>query len=242
VANLKLQQTTNDRIRLAVSHRYTSLGRESVQRVLLAFVFVPVFVSFFFGPFFFIVIPIAWFVCLVLAGPLFVLFSRLGWLRCWQVTGAGLICGLLLAVISILGDGLYSAIQAPANLTMFAGVGGVMAYGFWWFGLYRNESFNGTAGNSVIGALVLLPVLLCFGALYKLYLPSLTEAVTVNSAATSQGLRDAVTIRLSNGKLVSAELSDSARRPSADEKLIVEFRRNVAMMGKRYWIIARSKN
>jgi hypothetical protein len=210
-----------------------------VQRVVLAFVFVPLFVSFFFGPLFLAVAPIAWLACLVLAAPLFILFASKEWLRCWQVMLAGLVCGLLSCGLLMLGDGLYSAIQGPANLAMFAGVGAVIAYGFWWFGLYRNPRFSESVESSPLPALIPLPLLIGLGLLYVLYTPSISDAFAMDTPATDIA-RGAVYIRLPDGTVANAELADSVRPLATGEKVTVESRRRVTLIGKRYWIIWRA--
>lgn len=209
-----------------------------MQRVVLAFLFVPLFVSFFFGPLFLVVAPIAWLVCLFLAAPLFALFAWKGWLRCWQVVLAGLVCGLLSCGLLMLGDGLYSAVQGPANLAMFGGVGAVIAYGFWWFGLYRNPRFGGSTGPSLLPALFPLPVLIGFGLLYVAYTPSIADAIAMDTPATDIA-HGTVDVRLADGTLVNATLADSVRPPGIGEKVTVESRRRATFVGKRYWVIWR---
>jgi hypothetical protein len=140
-----------------------------VQRVVLALLFVPLFVSFFFGPLFLIVAPIAWLVCLIFAAPLFALFTRKKWLRCWQVVLAGLFCGLLADGLAVIADGgILVPVRVPANAAMFGGMGAVIAYGFWWFGLYRNPRFGESTGSSPLSALAPLPLLIGLAALYVL--------------------------------------------------------------------------
>lgn len=207
-------------------------------RVVLAFVLVPLFASFFFGPLFLVIAPIAWAACLILAVPLFIGFWGRGWLQCWQVVLAGLICGLLTVGLLTLGDGLYSTIQGPANFAMAAALGGAIAYGFWWFGLYRNQRFGTPGGTSPIPALYLLPVLIALGSLSALYTQSLANAVALEAQPTTDS-RDTVRVQLPDGTIADAVLSDGGRLPLPGEKLTVESRRAVTMVGRRYWIIAR---
>jgi hypothetical protein len=210
-----------------------------VARVVLAFVFVPLFASFFFGPLFVVVAPIAWAACLILAVPLFIVFLGRGWLQCWQVVMAGLICGLLSVALLTLGDGLYSTIQGPANLAMGPALGGAIAYGFWWFGLYRNPRFGTPGGTSLITALYPLLVLTVLGSLSALYAASLADAVALEARPTTDS-RGTVRIQLTDGTITDAVLADGGRLPLPGEKLTVESRRAVTMVGRRYWIIARA--
>jgi hypothetical protein len=202
--------------------------------------FVPLFVSFFFGPLFLAVVVVAWFVCLFPAAPLFILFSWRGWLRCWQVTLAGLVCGLLFGGVSILNGGLYSTIQGPANLAMLSGVGAVIAYGFWWFGLFRNPAFGKKVGHSTLPALFPLPVLLGLGLLYVLFSADISDAFAMGSSATAESPRGTIDIRLANGAVVNAELVEGVQIPMAGEKVTIESRRRLTLLGKRYWVIWRS--
>lgn len=213
-----------------------------MSRIFLGFVLAPVLASFFFGILFFIFLLIAWLTCLLIAWPLFILFSRRGWLKCWQVTTAGAACGLALLTILLVGDGLYSTIQGPANIAMFSGAGAFIAYSFWWIGLYQNKYFSEKSGHSLISAFAPLPVLLGIGLLYELYSPSLVDAFAVDKAEAMQSGQSTINIRLKDGAIASAELSDSAKMPDTDEKLTVETRRNATLIGRRYWVIARSKN
>jgi hypothetical protein len=210
-----------------------------MQRVVLAFFFVPLFVSFFFGPLFLVVAPIAWLVCLFLAAPLFALFDWKRWLRCWQVVLAGLVCGLVSCGLLMVGDGLYSTVQGPANLAMFGGVGAVIAYGFWWFGLYRNPHFGESTGSSPLPALFPLPVLIGLGLLHVAYTPSIAGAIAMDTPATEIA-RGIVDVRLADGTLVNATLADSVRPPGIGEKVTVESRSRATLIGKLYWVISRA--
>lgn len=205
-------------------------------RIFLSFVFVPLFVSLFFGSLFLLVAPMAWAACLVLAVPLFVLFARNGWLRNWQVVLAGILCGLLTGGVLTLGKGLYSTIQGPANLAMFTCVGGCIAYGFWWVGLYRNPRFGMQMTSSLFSSLYPLPVLACLGLLNFWYSASFSDAVALGEQQLVGG-RNVARIQLPDGTQASAELDDGLRSPLPGEKLTVESRRTLIAIGRRYWII-----
>jgi hypothetical protein len=139
----------------------------------------------------------------------------------------------------MVGDGLYSTVQGPANLAMFGGVGAVIAYGFWWFGLYRNPHFGESTGSSPLPALFPLPVLIGLGLLYVAYTPSIADAIVMDTPATDIA-HGTVNVRLADETLVNAALADSVRPPGIGEKVTVESRRRATLVGRRYWVISRA--
>ncbi|MEW5836499.1 MAG: hypothetical protein AB1832_15660 [Pseudomonadota bacterium] len=202
-------------------------------RAMFALIVVPLCASLVYGQWFPLVMVLLVFPVLC-AIPLFLLFAKRGWLRCWQVTAAGLAIGVAFAVLMI-SDGLYARISGPSRLAEFAALGGAIAWAFWWVGLYRNPRFAGATGGAVRRplAISILPVLLW--GMSRLYEPSLSPA-TVREASPAQVPNRLVQVQLPQGEVVGAELVGS-RTPSAGTSVLVESRRQLWPSGRRYWLI-----
>lgn len=202
-------------------------------RAILALIGVPLCVSLVFGQWFpvvmvFLLLPI---LCAI---PLFLLFGRRGWLRCWQVTAAGLAIGVAFAV-PMIGDGLYARISGPSQLAQFAALGAAIAWAFWWIGLFRNPLFAGVTGTAVRWPLVLaiLPALLW--ATSRLYEPASSAAVVLELSSTRAPDR-MVQVRLAHGQAVEAETAVQPL-PTPGNKVLVESRRRLWPTSRYYWLV-----
>jgi hypothetical protein len=175
-------------------------------------VLAPLLVSVLYGPLgLFTVLPFALLITAVMATPLFFLFRSRGWLKWWQVSLAGVLCGVLFATLfdstspeRLDAFGLDDALN-------FGGVGTLMAIVFWWLGLYRNKNFPAVPAALPYGIFFDTH---CPGGvlLHRSFNPTFASGriIAVKGDAPSRE----VSVRLSSGLMIEASLSRDSR-PSA---------------------------
>lgn len=109
-----------------------------MKRVAAAFFLAPLIVSLAFGVFAVAAYPIMLAITILVALPLFFILRKHKLLNWWHATLSGAFCGLCFVALDIHDiDNLISK-----NYILYAGLGALTGFLFWWIGIYKNPYFE----------------------------------------------------------------------------------------------------
>ena len=188
-----------------------------MRRALFALFLSPLAASLCFGVLAVVVYPFMLFVTLCVALPLFVLFRKHGWLQWWHALLAGAIGGAFFVALDTALSGAPDIdLLVNANNVYYVSIGMAIGLLFWWLGIFRNRSFPTVARTFPASFVAVLP----FAVLIVLTQRSLTPTfhqgriLQVLVEPTAIPRIGQVSVRLSTGQTILADLSDTWPRPS----------------------------
>jgi hypothetical protein len=183
-----------------------------MRRALLALFLTPLFASTIFGLLAIVVYPFMLIVTLCVALPIFFFLRRRRWLEWWHALLAGTIC----AVSYIAADAALS--YAPdvdrlinSNNIFFVGLGTAIGVLFWWAGVFRNQAFPFVSRAFPVSFLVIVPATALIVLIHRELEPGFHQGRVANVLAepTTVPWHGQVTVRLSTGRMIEADLSNT---------------------------------
>ncbi|WP_332852237.1 hypothetical protein [Duganella sp. S19_KUP01_CR8] len=210
-------------------------------RAFTAYFLACVLVSLTFGGGAIFVLPLCLIEVALIAGPIFWLCRRLGYLNWWSAVLAGLCCSGFLFGVDVSGNPLRAEMYGPMHAAwcVAAGISGGLV--FWWVGLYRNAAFPAVPGGRLWSMLLMLPPLAMASAVY---LRCETESVLVGRLLAEGGPpiagmsnESTVSVILPGGETVRAMVSAGTDEPTRLGMCVSVISRAEVWSGRRlYWV------